>query len=386
MPELFPGRLQPKLPHVGTTIFAVMSRLAAEHGAINLSQGFPDFPIADGLIERVRHYMKKGFNQYAPMSGMQTLREVISEKVESLYGACFHPEREINITAGATQGLFTAIQSVVQKGDEVIVFPPAYDSYVPAVLLNGAVPVFIDLEPPDFRIDWKKVRAAVTEKTRMIVLNTPHNPTGSVLSETDIDQLREVVRGTDIICLSDEVYEHIIFDGRPHQSILRHPDLTERSFAVFSFGKTFHATGWKTGYVLAPENLMAEFRSVHQFTVYCCNTPIQLALADFLRDKDNHTGIPDFYQSKRDFFLDLIQTSRFKGRPAEGSYFQILDYSAVTDEKDTDFAVRMTREYGVASIPVSVFYDRPVDNHVLRFCFAKQKETLDRAAEILCAI
>ncbi|MBU2437520.1 MAG: aminotransferase class I/II-fold pyridoxal phosphate-dependent enzyme, partial [Acidobacteria bacterium] len=208
----------------------------------------------------------------------------------------------------------------------------------------------------------------------------------SVLSETDIDQLREVVRGTDIICLSDEVYEHIIFDGRPHQSILRHPDLTERSFAVFSFGKTFHATGWKTGYVLAPENLMAEFRSVHQFTVYCCNTPIQLALADFLRDKDNHTGIPDFYQSKRDFFLDLIQTSRFKGRPAEGSYFQILDYSAVTDEKDTDFAVRMTREYGVASIPVSVFYDRPVDNHVLRFCFAKQKETLDRAAEILCAI
>ena len=386
MPNLYSGPLEPKLPHVGTTIFAVMSRLAAEHDAINLSQGFPDFPIADALIDRVRHYMKKGFNQYAPMSGAQPLREVIAEKVESLYGGRFHPETEITVTAGATQGLFTAIQSVIHPGDEVMVFLPAYDSYVPAIQLNRGVPVFIDLESPDFKIPWKKVRAAVTEKTRMIILNTPHNPTGSVLSGKDLEELRDLVRGTDIICLSDEVYEHIIFDGREHQSLLRHPDLTERSFIVYSFGKTFHATGWKMGYVLAPANLMKEFRSVHQFTVYCCNTPIQMALADFLRDRDNYMGIPDFYQEKRDCFLDLIRTSRFKGLPAAGSYFQVLDYSAITDEKDTEFAARLTRDAGVASIPVSVFYDRPVDNHVLRFCFAKQKETLERAAEILCTI
>ena len=382
----FQGELVPKLPHVGTTIFAVMSRLSEECGAINLSQGFPDFPISEDLIDRVRFYMRAGHNQYAPMTGVRPLREAIVNKVEDLYSIRYDPEKEINITAGATQGIYTAVQSVVHRGDEVIVFAPAYDSYVPSIELNGGVPVFVELDPPAFSIDWEKVRKAISPKTRMIIINTPHNPTGSVLTPQDMEELQGIVEGTDIIVLSDEVYEHIIFDGVPHQSVLRYPRLAERSFVLFSFGKTFHATGWKIGYCLAPENLMGEFRSVHQFLVYCVNTPIQLALSDFLQDAKNYLDIPGFYQEKRDLFCKLIKGSRFAFTPASGSYFQIVDYSRITGEKDTDFSVRMTKEFGVASIPVSVFYDKPVYNNVLRFCFAKKEETLREAAEILCRI
>jgi len=385
MPK-FSGITRPKLPHVGTTIFAVMSQLANEHNAINLSQGFPDFEISGKLIELVRHYMKEGQNQYAPMQGIPLLRERIIQKIEELYSAKYDPETEINITAGATQGLYTAIQSVIHPGDEVIIFLPAYDSYVPAVIINGGKPVYVPMNPPDYSIDWKQVRSLITPKTRMIIINSPHNPAGCVLGSNDLKQLEEVTEGTDIIILSDEVYEHIIFDGLEHQSILRYPRLTERSFVVFSFGKTFHATGWKTGYCLAPKELMSEFRSVHQFLVYACNTPIQHALADFLKDKENYSGISLFYQKKRDFFLKAMKGSRFRFKPSSGSYFQLMDYSQITDERDTDFAVRMTKEHGVASIPISVFYDEDVDNKILRFCFAKKDETLEKAAEILCRI
>jgi methionine aminotransferase len=386
--KIFRSPLIPKLPHVGTTIFAVMSGLANEFGAINLSQGFPDFPISEKLIDLVRNYMRRGYNQYAPMTGVPRLREAIAAKVESIYGAAYDVDREINITAGATQGIYTAVQSVVHRGDEVILMTPAYDSYAPAVLVNGGIPVYVPLEPPSFTINWDAVGAAVTPKTRMIIVNTPHNPTGSALTEADMRALVGITSQTDIIVLSDEVYEHIIFDGRPHQSVVRFPELMERSFVVSSFGKTFHATGWKMGYILAPSNLMEEFRSIHQFLVYSCNTPLQHALADFLADRANYTGIPRLFQKKRDLFLDLIGSSRFEYTPSGGSYFQLVDYSRITDERDTDFAVRMTKEFGVASIPVSVFYDKPeeIQARVLRFCFAKRDETLEKAAEILCRI
>ena len=363
-----------------------MSRLAAEHGAINLSQGFPDFDIAPELIELVRKAMREGFNQYAPMTGVPALREAIADKIETLHGVRCDPDKEINITAGATQGIYAAIQSVVHAGDEVILLAPAYDCYAPAVLVNGGRPVFIDLDPPSYSVDWDKVRCAVTPKTKMIVVNTPHNPTGAVMDASDMRQLEGITRGTGIIILSDEVYEHIIFDGREHQSMLRFPRLAERSFVVFSFGKTLHATGWKTGYCVAPAELMEEFRSIHQFMVYACNTPIQQALAEYLRNPAGYSGISAMYQKKRDLFLRLIRDSRFTFKPAAGSYFQLLDYGRITDERDTEFAVRMTREFGVAAIPVSVFYESPVDNRVLRFCFAKKEETLERAAEILCRI
>ncbi|MFC2158937.1 methionine aminotransferase, partial [Acidobacteriota bacterium] len=364
----------------------VMSKLSEECGAINLSQGFPDFPISEDLIERVRFYMRSGHNQYAPMTGAQPLREAIVKKVEDLYSIRYDPEKEVNTTAGATQGIYTAIQSVIHRGDEVIVFEPAYDSYVPSIELAGGVPVFVELHPPKFAINWETVRKAISPRTRMIIINTPHNPTGSVLTPDDMAQLQSIVDGTDIIILSDEVYEHITFDEVRHESVFRYPRLAERSFVLFSFGKTFHATGWKIGYCMAPENLMAEFRSVHQFLVYCINTPIQLALSDFLKDRNNYLEIPAFYQEKRDLFCELIKDSRFRFTPSSGSYFQIVDYSQITDEKDTDFSVRMTKEYGVASIPVSVFYDKPVYDKVLRFCFAKKDETLRKAAEILCRI
>ena len=378
--------LKSKLPQVGTTIFAVMSRLAHEHGALNLSQGFPDFPVSPQLVDRVTHHMKAGHNQYAPMTGVQPLREQICRKAEKLYGARYHPEKEVNVTAGATQALYTAIAAVVHEGDEVILFSPAYDSYAPAVEVHGGIPVFSHLRPPGYSIDWDEVRSLINGKTRMIVVNTPHNPTGSILTEFDMRELDELTRGTDILVISDEVYEHIIFDGRPHRSAMLYPGLRERSFVVFSFGKTFHSTGWKMGYCLAPDELMREFRSVHQFLVYCCNTPIQFAIADFLADEANYTGISPMYQAKRDLFLDHLRTSRFKLTPTSGSYFQLMDYSDITDEGDMDFAVRLTEEHKVASIPVSVFYPDRLDNRVLRFCFAKREETLEQAAEILCRI
>lgn len=380
------GKLRPKLPDVGTTIFAVMGKLSNEYGAINLSQGFPDFPVSEELIGLVEQYMKKGFNQYAPMYGIQPLREELCRKIEELYSASYHPEKEINITTGATQAIYTAVAAVVNPGDEVILFTPAYDSYAPAVEVHGGKAVYSKLKAPEYTVNWDEVNSLINSRTRMIIINSPHNPTGSILSLDDIQQLEKLTRNTDIIILSDEVYEHIIFDGAQHQSLMSFPGLVERSFVVFSFGKTFHSTGWKMGYCLAPENLMKEFRSIHQFVVYCCNTPVQYALSDFLKNKDNYLGISSLYEKKRDVFISLIRESRFKFSPSRGSYFQLLDYSDITDEKDTDFAVRMTKQNKVASIPVSVFYPDAFDQKILRFCFAKQEETLEKAAEILCKI
>lgn len=382
----FPGSLKTKLHNTGTTIFTTMSALAAEHQAINLSQGFPDFPVSPKLISLVNKYMKAGFNQYAPMPGFLPLREVIAGKVEALYSAVYHPEKEITITAGGTQAIYTAISAMISEGDEVIVFEPAYDCYVPAIRLNGGIPVQLQLKGPDFHIDWNEVKKMVTQRTRMIMINSPHNPTGAILTAKDMQQLEKIVSNRDIVVVSDEVYEHIIFDGYEHQSVMRYPKLAERSFVVFSFGKTVHATGWKTGYCIAPENLMHEFRKVHQFMVFCANTPIQHALADYMSDPENYMGISSFYQEKRDYFLKLIKGSKFKPLACHGSYFQLLDYSKITNERDTDYAIRLTKEHGVASIPVSVFCKTPPDYKFLRFCFAKENETLERAAEKLTGI
>ncbi|MEW6467529.1 MAG: methionine aminotransferase [Bacteroidota bacterium] len=382
----FPGVLASKLPQVGTTIFAVMSRLAAENKAINLSQGFPDFMCSDELIGLVNRYMKQGMNQYAPMPGVVALREMIAEKTEALYGAKYDPDTEITVTAGATQAIYTAITAVVREDDEVIVFEPAYDCYAPAIELNGGKPVYVELKAPDYSIDWNEVQKLISHRTRMIMINTPHNPTGAILTGEDMRRLEKITSNTNIVVLSDEVYEHIIFDGRVHQSAARYPDLADRSYIISSFGKTYHTTGWKIGYVVAPRNLMAEFRKVHQFNVFAVNTPIQAALAEFLKDKRNYLGLGDFYQRKRDYFCNLIRNTRFDFEPAPGTYFQLLRYPSITNEKDTDFAVRMTREFKLASVPVSVFYHKSTDNKVLRFCFAKKEETLEKAAEILCRI
>ncbi len=379
----FSGTITSKLPGTETSIFAVMSALANETGAINLSQGFPDFPISEKLIELVNKYMRQGMNQYAPMLGVQALREVISEKVFNMYAASYHPNKEINITAGATQAIFTIISAMIHEGDEVIIFEPAYDSYIPAIKINGGIPVLAQLQTPDYHIDWDIVKKMINKNTRMIIINSPHNPTGSVLKEEDIKMLIKLTKKTDIVILSDEVYEHLIFDGILHQSVCLYPELAERSFITFSFGKTLHATGWKMGYVLAPENLMKEFRKVHQFNVFTCNTPIQYAIAEYLKDAENYNYLSVFYQQKRDFFLEQIKGSRFNIIPCYGTYFQLLNYSKITDEKETDFAIRMTKEFKLASIPVSPFYHNGFDNKTLRFCFAKTEETMLKAAEIL---
>jgi methionine aminotransferase len=363
-----------------------MSALANEYNAINLSQGFPNFECSPGLVDLVNQYMKKGMNQYAPMQGIMPLREIIAQKMEELYKAKYSPDKEINITAGGTEAIYSAITAVVHEGDEVIIFEPAYDCYVPAIELCGGIPVYIELKAPDYRIDWEEVKKRVNQRTRVIMINTPHNPTGAIMTEADMKQLEKITHDTDIIVISDEVYEHIIFDGEPHQSVCRFPGLAERSFIVFSFGKTYHTTGWKLGYVLAPEKLMAEFRRVHQFVVFCVNTPLQYALAEYMKKKDEYIGLGKFYQEKRDYFIKLIKGSRFGLKPAKGSYFQLLDYSKITQEKDTEFAIRMTKEMGVASVPTSVFYHDPIDNKLLRFCFAKTNETLEKAAEKLCKI
>jgi methionine aminotransferase len=317
------------------------------------------------------------------MPGVISLREVIAQKIEETYSAIYHPETEITITSGGTQAIYTAIAAFVKEGDEVIIFEPAYDSYAPAIELNGGIPTFVQLKGPDYHIDWNEVKKLIRQTTRMIIINTPHNPASSILSAQDMLQLEKITKNTDIIILSDEVYEHIIFEGLEHQSVMRFPKLAERSLAVFSFGKTFHVTGWKMGYVVGPENLMKEFRKAHQFNVFSSNHPMQLALADFLRNKDNYTYLPKFYQAKRDLFLKLTKGSRFQPLACMGSYFQLMSYKDITQEKDLEFAERLTREFGVASIPISVFYHKPVDNKILRFCFAKQDETLERAAEKL---
>lgn len=375
-----------KLPQIGTTIFTVMSQMASEYQAINLSQGFPDFDGPAALLNAVGVYIGKGMNQYAPMSGLPVLREQIAAKVQRIYGNPVSAD-EVTVTSGATEALFAAIAAVVRTGDEVIMFDPAYDSYEPAVELNGGVAVHLQLQPPAFAMDWAKLKAALSPKTRLIILNSPHNPTGSVLSADDMQQLIALVRDTDILLLGDEVYEHIAFNGQEHQSLNRYPELYERSFVVSSFGKTYHATGWKIGYCVAPPPLTAEFRKMHQYLTFATCTPMQLALADILRDEPEHAdNLPQFYQQKRDLFCSLISKSRFKFIPSAGTYFQLVDYSAISDLPDREFCEWLTKEVGVAAIPVSVFCKTPPEMRLIRFCFAKGDETLQRAAERLCAI
>ncbi len=375
-----------KLPKTETSIFAVMSGLANRYGAINLSQGFPDFPVSRELINLVNRYMLADKNQYAPMPGVYELREAIAAKVKNLYDKKINPDTEITITAGATQALFTAITALINPGDEAIIFEPAYDSYDPAIKLNGGITKYISLSAPDFKIDWNKVKSTITPKTKLIIINTPNNPGGFVFTETDMQSLTEITRNTDIVVISDEVYEHIIFDGLQHQSALRFNELYQRTLAVYSFGKTFHATGWKTGYVIAPEALTNEFRKVHQFNVFSVNTPIQYALADYLQNPENYLNLPEFYQAKRDFFVEHLSGSKFKVIPSHGTYFQLLDYSAISDLNEYDFAVWMTKEKGVAAIPVSAFYHDKRDQHILRFAFPKELDTLLKATEILTKI
>jgi len=375
-----------KLPEVGTTIFTVMSSLAAELGAVNLGQGFPDFPMSNELVSLVDQAMRDGFNQYAHMNGLASLREVLAEKIAGLYGTSVNPDTQITITPGGTYAIYTALTTILRPGDEVIVFEPAYDSYIPNVVVNGAIPVRIDLRFPDYRIDWSAVRSRITPRTRLIMLNTPHNPTGAILRPEDMDELRKIVKDTDIFIHSDEVYEHLVFDGLPHTSILRHPDLLERSFVSFSFGKVYHCTGWKLGYSVSSPSLMKEFRKVHQFNCFSCHTPSQVGLAKYLTDKQTYLSLGAFLQQKRDFFARLMTATRFTPLPSYGSYFQLYKFDRISDEPDTAFAIRITKEYGVATIPVSVFYTAGKDDRVVRFCFAKKEETLEKAAERLIKI
>ncbi|MFP4289969.1 MAG: methionine aminotransferase [Bacteroidales bacterium] len=384
--QSIPEQISSKLPGQGTSVFAVMTQLANEHNAINLSQGFPDFPVSEKLISLVHQKMRGGFNQYAPMPGLPKLREEISRKTEFLYGARYNPDTEITITAGATQAIYTAISAFVGEGDEVIIFEPAYDSYVPAIKLHGGIPVFCALKLPDYHIDWEEVKKLINTRTKMIIINTPHNPTGSILSASDMLQLQEITRDTSILILSDEVYEHIIFDGYEHQSVCRFPELAQRSLVMCSFGKTFHATGWKLGYCVAPENLMKEFRKIHQFVVFTVNTPVQHAIAEYIQNPENYIHLGAFYAQKRDYFLQLISQSRFKPVPCNGTYFMVLDYSKISEEPEMEFATRLTREFGIASVPNAYFYHKKENHQTLRFCFAKGDQTLEKAAEILCRI
>jgi methionine aminotransferase len=374
-------RLDSKLPSVGTTIFTVMSRMATELGAINLSQGFPDFDCDPELIETVARHMRSGRNQYAPMQGVLPLREAIAAKYEHYYGRRYDPDMEVTVTSGGTEAIFDAVAAVVRAGDEVIVLEPCYDSYVPAIELSGGIPVVVSMNPPDYAIDWHAVQAAVNSKTRMLIVNSPHNPTGSILSAADIRALTGIVDGTDILIVSDEVYEHIIFDGERHESLARHDELAVRTFVVGSFGKTYHTTGWKVGYTVAPAALTAEFRKVHQFVTFSTNTPVQYAIAEFLSTRRGLDELSPFYEAKRDLFLKLMAGSRFTPLPCRGSYFQLMDYSAIAPDDDVAFAVKMTKEHGVASIPTSPFLYRTAAPKVVRFCFAKKDETLREAAD-----
>jgi methionine aminotransferase len=380
-----------KLPATGTTIFAVMTALATECDAINLSQGFPSFSPPQELLDRVTWYLNNGANQYAPMTGMPALRQAIADKVERLYGRPIDANTEVTVADGATEGLFSTIHAVVHPGDEVIVFDPAYDSYEPAITLAGGKTTHLPLLPPegdkDFRIDWAQLEAAVGSRTRLVILNFPHNPTGAILSAADLDRLADIVRDTSVYLLSDEVYEHIVFGREQHQSLARHAELWQRSFVVSSFGKTYHATGWKIGYCIAPAALTHEFRKIHQWTCYAVNTPMQCAIADFMRDVPRHTAdLPVFYEQKRDRFCELVQDSRFEFVPAKGTFFQLLDYSNITDEDDVSYSRRLTKEIGVASIPISVFCATPPASRLLRFCFAKDDRMLEEAAARLCRL
>lgn len=377
-----------KLPKVGTTIFTVMSALASEKGAVNLGQGFPDFHCDPALVDAVTRAMQDGLNQYPPMAGVLPLREAIADKVERLYGHRYDPVSEITVTAGATQGILTSVLCAVHPGDEVIVIEPVYDCYVPAIELAGGVPVFVQMEvgAAGYSIPWDKVRAAVTPKTRMIMVNTPHNPTGSVMRASDVAALADIVRGTDILILSDEVYEHMVFDGQPHESLARHPELAERSFINSSFGKTYHVTGWKVGYVAAPAALTAEFRKVHQFNVFTVNTPVQYGLAEYMKNPAPYLDLPAFYQRKRDLFRTGLANTRFELLPSQGTYFQCVKYDAISDQSEADFCKWLTSEIGVAAIPVSAFYNTPKESGIVRFCFAKKDETLQLALDRLAKL
>jgi methionine aminotransferase len=375
-----------KLPNVGTTIFTVMSALAKEHNALNLSQGFPNYPSSQKLNDLLSNAMNNGYNQYAPMAGNLDLRLVITNKYQLLYNSTYHPEKEITVTAGATQAIYTIVSAFIRPTDEVIIFKPAYDCYQPAVEVNGGNCVPIQLSAPNYNIDWEDVATKINSKTKMIIINSPHNPSGTVWSSNDILELQRLTENTDIIVLSDEVYEHIVFDNEQHHSVCLFNDLKKRSFITASFGKTFHNTGWKIGYCCAPEELMTEFRKVHQFNVFSVNHPAQKGIADYMQEPKTYLELDEFFQHKRDLFLNLIADSKFEFTPSKGTYFQVLDYSNITDEYDVDFAKRLTKDYKIASIPLSVFNENGKDDKVLRFCFAKKEETLIKAAEILCTI
>jgi methionine aminotransferase len=380
-----------KLPSTGTTIFAVMSALSEECQAINLSQGFPNFNPSQELLDLVGTYLNNGANQYAPMPGVPALRQAIAGKVEMLYGRSVDANSEVTVCDGATEGLFSTIQAIVRTGDEVIVFDPAYDSYEPSVTLAGGrtvhIPLTTDSTDPDFHIDWERLKGSITPQTRLIILNFPHNPTGVILSPGDLDILADIVRDTNVFLLSDEVYEHIVFDGADHQSLLKHDELWERTFVISSFGKTYHATGWKVGYCVAPAKLTGEFRKIHQWVCYAVITPVQHAIADYMQSTPGHyEELPAFYEEKRNYFCSLVENSRFGLRPAKGTFFQILDYSAITDDDDVSYAKQLTREIGVASIPVSVFCKQPTADRLLRFCFAKDNSLLENAAARLCQL
>ena len=372
-----------RLPETGTSIFTVMSKMALDHGAINLSQGFPDFPVSATLIDLIHKNMLAGHNQYAPMPGAPVLKKAIAEVVLQTFHRPTEPDTEVLITAGGTEGIFSTIAAFIQANDEVIIFDPSYDSYAPSVKLNGGTPIQINLHPPNFSIDWDQVKARINARTKMIMINTPHNPSGAVLAESDLKTLEEIALRYGIIVLSDEVYERIIFDSLVHQSVLKFPGLAAQSVAVFSFGKTFHATGWKVGYTVAPEFLTKEIRKAHQFVTFSVNTPVQLALAEYLKDREHYETLGKFFQQKRDFFLDQIKGSAFEPLPCHGSYFQLLSYKNISDKPEAEMAEWLTKEHKVASIPVSVFYKDKTDNRLLRFCFAKGEETLQKAGAIL---
>ena len=375
--------IKSKVPNIKTSIFAVMTSMAKEYNAVNLSQGFPDFQVSNELISLVNKYMSEGFNQYAPMPGVPDLRNQLSKKTEKQYSRKYNPETEITVTAGGTQALHSTISSIIQEGDEVIIFEPAYDSYAPVVELNGGRPVYIKLKQPDYLIDWEEVNKGVNSKTRLIIINTPHNPTGKVFTEEDMVSLKKVVSGTKILILSDEVYEHIVFDGKNYNSIAKYPELADRCILVYSFGKMYHATGWKVGYCMAPEKIMNEIRKVHQFTVFAVNTPVQYALAEFIKREEEYLSLSDFYQEKRNYFNDMLTKIGFEIIPASGTYFQTVNFNTLTDETDFQLAERLVKKFGIAAVPMSSFYHNDENTKTLRFCFAKTNDVLEQAAEKL---
>ena len=382
----FNEHLRSKLPKSGTNIFTSMSQLSNKHNAVNLSQGFPDFDVDPVLIKTVQKYFDKSYHQYAPMHGVYKLREQISKKTEKLYSNYYHEEHEINITSGATQAIYTSISALIREDDEVILFTPAFDCYQPAIELNGGKPVFVQLKAPDFSINWEEVKKVITHRTKMIIINSPNNPTGKILSVEDLKELQKITSDSNILILSDEVYEHLVFDNENHNSVCKLPELANRSIVVFSFGKTFHVTGWKLGYVLAPKNIMREIRKVHQFSIFSSNHPLQMALAEYIENEDNYLKLNDFYQQKRDLFLSIIKASRFEPLNCQGTYFQLLKYNKICELNDLAMAKELIINNGIASIPISVFYHANLDQKILRFCFAKTMETLKRAGEILIKI